>query len=63
MSLVNNKGSIAILSKVVETADADVDANGYGRIIITFTDKTVLEIYESSQGGEIGYTLAPAPHG
>jgi hypothetical protein len=63
MSLWNDKGSIAILGKVVETADADVDSHGCGRILITFTDRTVLEIREISQVGEIEYILAPAPHG
>lgn len=58
MSLANECADIPINGKTVKYAEASVDGNGYGLVLIVFTDGTVLEINERSQTGEIGYDLS-----
>jgi hypothetical protein len=60
MSLSNSEGDIPIKGKTVASAEGAVDGNGYGLVLIVFTDGTVLEISELGQAGEIGYSLSLA---
>ena len=60
MSLVNDEGDIPIKGKTVKHAEAAIDGSGYGFVLITFTDGSVLEVQERGQCGEIGYDLSPA---